>query len=197
MNFGRLIGIVWMLSITSVSFASADVLNFNEVSSEIQGSTTISLPNAEVTSFVSDSFVYGGFDFGVGPNGGFCALTDSFSCVGDAEVTFTLGPVSELTFMTYFADPGDSTTISIFDGLVELASFVVSSNVVSSNVLVDFSAFSGITSVFFDDNSEGSDGVAYADWEFTQGVLNPIPLPASLPLLMAALGCVSLFRRCI
>ena len=188
MNYRRLVAFVFLLSLASANLANADVLDFNEVLPEAQGSTTIFLSNAEVTSLVSDSFVYGAFDFGVGPNGGFCALTASFTCVGDAEVTFTLGPVSNLTFMTYFADPGDGTTISIFDGLVELASIVV-----SSNILVDFSAYSGITSVFIDDDSGGSDGIAYADWEFTQG--SKIPLPASLPLLIAGLGCVSWLRR--
>ncbi|MGI9395474.1 MAG: VPLPA-CTERM sorting domain-containing protein [Boseongicola sp.] len=190
MHFRKMMCVVWMLSFASLNSAVAANLDFNEVSPEVQASPTISLSNAEVTSLVGDSFVYGGLDFDVGPNGGFCALTTSFTCAGDAEVTFSLGPVSNLTFQTYFAGHHDSTIISIFDGLTKLASIAV-----NSNILVDFSAFSGITSVFIDDNSGNSDGIAYADWEFTQGVPNKIPLPASLPFLIAGLGCVSLLRR--
>ena len=68
--------------------ASAAILDFSEVSAGFQGSTTISLSNATINSFGTDSFVYAPGDFGALGGGGFCGISSNV-CEADAEVIFT------------------------------------------------------------------------------------------------------------
>jgi len=149
----------WFFSVWFTSVAQAGFLDFTEVNNGYLNSTTISLSNATINSFGTDSFVYAPGDFGALGGGGFCSIAGG-SCEGSAEVLFS-DSVSDLTLNTQFFDRGDSALLEIYSGAILLSSIGV-----ISDTIVDFTGFSGITRLLIIDSSTGS-GFAYTNFEFT------------------------------
>uniref|UniRef100_A0A7S3B149 PEP-CTERM protein-sorting domain-containing protein n=1 Tax=Haptolina ericina TaxID=156174 RepID=A0A7S3B149_9EUKA len=174
-------------TVLSVAAADAAVLDFNGLPSGTQGSSSVDLGNAEITS-TDDLFIYreGAFGDPFGVNGGFCALNTSvFECTADATITFTQNAVYGLTFDAINFDSGDSVVASIFSGTDLLSSISL-----SANQTVDFSAFAGVTSLSFVDQGSSGAGLSYTNFEFTE-----VPLPAGLVLLLTSLGAFGVMRR--
>lgn len=179
-----------LLATAATLFASgamAASLDFAEVSSGFQGSLSVELSNATLTSTGTDSFVYGPGDFGVFENwGGFCGITNG-SCEADFTIDFAYA-IQDLTFQTRFFDTGDTAMVSAYNG-----TDLVGSLGISSDGDWDFSGFGQITSLVIDDSSSGA-GFAWGEFVFNPAVPN-VPVPASLPLLLAGLGGLVALRR--
>ena len=158
----------------------AATLDFSVFSLGSQGTNVLVLPEATITGSGSDLFIgAAGIDHEL------CAINLG-SCEADLDVDFT-GLVSNLSFVTSGYDSGDSVTASIFDA----ANALIASIIVTSNTLVDFTAYSGISRLFLDDNSTGA-GYGYDGFRFD---VAQVPLPATLPLLLAGLGAFGIARR--
>ncbi|MCH2241697.1 MAG: PEP-CTERM sorting domain-containing protein [Aquabacterium sp.] len=164
------------------SAASADTLNFDALPAGELGSTVLNLPQATITGAGTDLYNLKSFYF-VGQGGAICSFSGS-DCEADLTIDFA-APVSGLTFETVGYDSGDSVTIRIYAGATLLGS-----DTVTSNRMVDFSAYSGITRVFFDDNSTGA-GYGYGKFSFTAAV----PEPQTYALMLAGLATLGWVAR--
>lgn len=98
-------------------------------------------------------------------------------------------------------DPDTCNTSSCFDttfnfkllsGVTELASFSLNPTD-DSAVFVGFSSLTAFDKVVIDDVTNTIDNEYFGD--FKTGSIAPIPLPATLPLLLASLGGLSLLVR--
>lgn len=170
--------------------ASAATLDFTEVGADgIVPQTVINLSNATITSFGDDMFIGAPGDYGETNNLGIiCAspVADS-SCEEDMQIDFA-DDVSNLTFASFGAAPGDSVEITAF-----LDGSSVTSVTVTTDTSIDFSAFGAIDSLFFADASSAA-GIGFGDFSF-EFAIAAIPLPAGLPLMMTGLGGIILLRR--
>lgn len=164
------------------SAASADTLNFDALPAAELGSTVLNLPQATITGAGTDLYNLKSLYF-VGQGGAICSLSGS-DCEADLTIDFT-APVSDLTFETVGYDSGDSVTIRVYAGATLLGS-----DTVTSDRLVDFSAYSGVTRLFFDDSSTGA-GYGYGKFSFTAAV----PEPQTYALMLAGLATLGWVAR--
>jgi hypothetical protein len=176
--------------------ASAATLNFESLSSGNIGSPSASLPEALISG--TGTILYTN-EYFVGQGGSVCSAfttLDSTSCTGDLEISFT-SAVSRLSFQAIGFDEGDSVTISAYAGSSLLGSQVVAAPQDAEpdpqqEVVVDFSAFSGVTKLSFDDESTGS-GLAYGKFSFTP--TSPVPEPATGLLTLLGVAALGQFAR--
>jgi hypothetical protein len=160
--------------------AMADTLNFNTFSLGYQNTTTLTLPNATITSFGTNLYIgAAGIDHEI------CAINFG-SCEADMKIAFN-SSVSNLSFVTSGYNPGDFINVSAYNGMTLLGSVGH-----SSNGLVDLTAWSGITSIFIDDSSTGA-GFAYDHFNFNTTA--PVPEPETYAMMLAGLGLLGLARR--
>lgn len=174
-----------MVAILAASGASATTLDF----SSVQGNNidTVSVPGATINHADSGGTILVG-PSAAGQADGFCFLElNAFSCEADGELIFD-SAVTNLTFDIDGASAGDSVEISAYNGVSLLGS-----QTFTANGVADFSAFGAITRLFFDDSSTAA-GVGYSTITF-DGSAPIVPLPASLPLLLAGFGVLALRRR--
>ena len=178
-----------MLAFSLAGAPVAATLDFTEVSSGYQRGTVLELSNATVTSLGSDLYVYRANQSStIGPLGGFCAIGGG--CAADALIDFKGGPVAALQFTTHGWQSGDRADISIFAG-----NSVLSTMTIMANTLVDFTGFSGITSMLIDDTSTAA-GMAYTNFSFTSASTpTAVPLPMAGWLLFAAVGGLVWVKR--
>ncbi|WP_029146715.1 PEP-CTERM sorting domain-containing protein [Methylophilus sp. 5] len=158
----------------------ADTLDFTTLSQGPQGSTVLVFPQATITSF--------GADFYIGASGiasEICPLTTSTNCQADMQVDFT-SAVNSLSFVLAGYDSGDHLDINIFSGATLLGTIAS-----EANGLVDLSAYSNITKLYFDDSSTGA-GFSYDKFQFT--VAN-VPEPETYGMLLAGLGLLGFATR--
>lgn len=163
--------------------ANSTVLDF----SAVQGNRgpSLTLPEVTITAAIGGSVLVG---TSVVPGGdGFCFLRGGF-CESDGEMLFT-DPIQNLSFDVDGASFGDYVEISAFDGATLLGSVIA----VSEGNL-DFSGFGVITRLYFDDSST-SQGVAYSTFTFDLAPPQNAPAPATLPMVLGALGLGALLRR--
>lgn len=178
----KTIAISAVLMLGSVT-AHASVLDFTEAGSRSLGTSTLNLPDASLYSGGDGLFV------GAGTlENSICALdTPRFSCANDLFLDF-MSNVEKLTFEVGGFQTGDRVRVSIFDGTGDVAGKV---NILRGG-LFDLSGFGTISALFFDDRSS-SGGVSYGNVSFD--AVAPIPLPASLPLLLAGIGAIGFARK--
>ena len=159
--------------------AHAATLDFTSLGSGPIGSTTASVAGADITSYGTDLYV------GAGPfTNSICAI--SGTCDNDLLIEFT-SAVTNLTFGHGYWSVGDFIEISIYG----IGNALLGTYDINSVASVDLSSFGAITSLFFDDSSTAA-GVAYGDFRFD---VAQVPLPATLPLLLAGLGAFGVARR--
>lgn len=164
--------------------AQADTLDFEAFPLGDLGTTVLVMPNATVTGFGASLYNLSGF-YGSGSGGSICSLTASFNCEADLQIDFA-DAVDDLTFQTYGYNSGDSVAISAYAGATLLGTTVV-----TSDTLVDFSAFGGVTRLSMDDSSTGA-GYGYGSFSFTPAV---IPEPGTYALMLAGLGALAAASR--
>jgi hypothetical protein len=110
------------LGLISSFSTPASILDFTEVANGFQGSTSIELSNATITTFGEDTYVYHPGNFGALGSGGFCGI-ERGTCEAGAEVLF-FDAISDLTFNAQYFNQGDSALLSIFNGDALLKSIV-------------------------------------------------------------------------
>lgn len=179
-----------LLGLTS-TIASAAVLDFTEVTAGWQGSSVLNLSNATISTIGPDIYVFeeGETTPPFGPTGGFCGVTTigGFDCATVDVVDFTFSTaISDLMFQTAQQDTGDTASASIYAGATLLATINI-----NGDMLVDFTGYSGVTSLIINDLASTGFGFAYGDFSFT-----PVPVPAAVWLFGSGLlGLVGIARR--
>lgn len=185
---------ILLSTVLACASASAATLNFESLSSGNIGSPSASLPEALISG--TGTILYTN-EYFVGQGGSVCSAfttPDSTSCTGDLEISFT-SAVSRLSFQAIGFDEGDNVTISAYAGSLLLGSQVVAAPQDAEpdpqqEVVVDFSAFSGVTKLSFEDQSSGS-GLAYGKFSFT----SPVPEPATGLLTLLGVAALGQFAR--
>jgi hypothetical protein len=172
---------------------AAATLDFTEIGATgLVPSTSVSITNATITSFGDDLFVGSPFFFGEANGLGIiCASpAGSGNCEEDMQIDFT-SDVTNLSFGSFAVSAGDEVEVTAF-----LDGTALGSATVTTETLVDFSAFGAIDSLTFTDSSTRA-GIGWGDFSFDIGPIlpAPVPLPASFPLMAIALGGLVLAKR--
>ncbi|MFN7222402.1 MAG: VPLPA-CTERM sorting domain-containing protein [Paracoccaceae bacterium] len=161
--------------------AQAAVIDFTTATND---GTTLVATGATATAGAGTTLAVGDFVANA-----LCPL-GGFGCNGIMTLTFD-ADVSNVTFDYGFGNPGDSASLSIFDGLGALISSVLLTST-SGVAFADLSYLGALRSILFDNSASTGAGYAYGNVTYTPAA---VPLPASLPLLLAALGGAALIRR--
>lgn len=168
----------------SAGAAQAAVLDFTGATQGDAGGS-VTIPGATITGdrlFIGSS--------AAGEIDGFCfSPVFPSSCAAGGTLDFT-DAVTDLTFDIDGAEPGDTVSITAFDGMTALSTLDF-----TADGLVDFSSFASITSLLFVDNGSTSAGVAYSTFTFELADVSEVPLPAGGLLLLGALGVFGATRR--
>jgi hypothetical protein len=156
---------------------NAATLDFSAYSAGYQGTTQITLPEAVVTSFGTDLYVYPDFSR-------VCAISGG-SCEADLEIDF-VQTVSDLSFIVHGYGVGDSVLATLYDELDN----VITSVTITTQTFIDFSGYTGISRIYFDDSSTSA-GLAFGEITF-----QPVPIPAAVWLFGSGLlGLAGMSRR--
>ena len=187
---------ILLSTLLACASASAATLNFESLSSGNLGSPSASLPQAQVSGTGTVLYLN---EYFLGQGGSVCSAyttQDSTTCTGDLQITFT-SAVSQLSLHAIGFDAGDSVTISAYAGSSLLGSLQFATppgvDTDPDPVLVDFSAYSGVTKLVFDDQSSGS-GLAYGKFSFTPSV-SPVPEPATGLMMLLGVAAIGRFVR--
>ena len=148
-------------------------------------SPSLVLPEATLTNTNGNRVLGGGFDLSSIPDR-FC-FAGASGCDDDGEIVFS-GAVTNLMFEVDGGQTGDNVIITAFNGLSALSAFNI-----TSNESLDLSFLGEITRLTFDDQNSTSLGFAYRGFQFDQ--VAPVPVPASLPLLLGSAGLLAALRR--
>jgi hypothetical protein len=166
-----------LLSLTLPISSQAGVLDFTELTDGGQGTNSITLSNASISTTGADVFIAsaGSYTPTVGPKGGFCGLTSlgGVDCSTDATITFN-DAISNLSFQSTAFDAGDTALASIFNGATLLQSIAI-----TSATIIEFSGYSNITSLFIDDLGSTEAGIIYGNFAFNDSASVPEPATAS------------------
>ena len=179
---------ILLSTVFACASASAATLNFESLSSGNLGSSSAVLPQAKISG--TGTILYTN-EYFVGQGGSVCSAfttSTSTSCTGDLQISFTTA-VSQLSLEAIGYDNGDNVTISAYAG----NSLLGSRQVDTGDGVVDFSAFSGVTKLVFDDQSTGS-GFAYGKFSFNS-LTSPVPEPATGMLMLLGVAALVQFAR--
>lgn len=167
-------------------------LSFDALFGGVNG-PDLDLGPAVLSAGESNLFVYRTGDFGMAPNGGFCAYTAALDCRGDFALDFK-SPIYDLTFSGFFAKLIDGAIISLYDGDIMVYTGRYAGNT-AGTIRFDFRQFTSVTRVLIrDDSNPQTKGIAYGSFRFRDVPpdVAPVPLPASSVLLIAALAALML-----
>lgn len=153
----------------------------------LQGTKVVTLSNAVLTSLDTGLFI--GFGFGEADDSGIvCGTNITKYCEADWMIDFA-SSVINLTFGSFSVHPVD-----IVDVMAYLNGAFLGSIKVTTETIVDFSGFGAIDRLVFSDSSTGA-GIGFGNFSFDTVAVSPVPLPASLPLLMAGVAGLCAMRR--
>ena len=184
-----------VLTILTTSFAfnaSADSLDFTEITQDSNLVSPVELSNATIAS--SSGTLYF-FSSGYSTNGlGSICGNLSGRCEADIDINFK-STIENLSFEISGYDPGDSVTAMGY-----LNGNLVNSLTLSNETSLDISSWGLLDRLFlaYEGTIPGQlgYGYVYSDFEFTS--ISVVPLPAALPLFGAALlglGFISRRKR--
>lgn len=193
----KTIGAAALLSGAGLNVTAA-TLDFTEIGDTgLVPSAAIVLSNATITSFGDDIFV--GDPFFLGESNGLGTICASpagaGNCEEDMQIDFA-NDVTNLSFGSFGVSDGDEVDVTAFLDGTQLGTVTV-----TTQTIVDLSAFGAVDSLFFADNSTRA-GIGWGDFSFdaANGPVDPppparVPLPAGLPLLGCALIGLGLHLR--
>lgn len=147
--------------------------------------TTLTATDAVITAGPFTALKVGDFiDNSVCPLGG-------EGCNGIMTVLFNFD-VANVKFDYGFGNLGDSSSLTILNSVNAILGFL---NLTSTEdvATADLSSFGTIRSILF--NNTASSGAGYAFGNISYDPASVVPLPGSLPLLLAGLGGLALLRR--
>lgn len=163
--------------------AHASTLDFAEMGSGNLHKNALTLAQATVYSGSDSLYVGAG-----GMGNSVCALSSKkWNCANDLYIGFA-APVTNLSFDVGGFQQGDKVRLSVFDAAGEFAGRLG----LTRGGTFDLTKFSDISALFFDDRSKAG-GVSYGN--FSYEAIAPVPLPASLPLLLAGIGAIGFARK--
>lgn len=187
---------ILLSTVLACASASAATLNFESLGPGNIGSPSASLPEALISG--TGTILYTN-EYFFGQGGSVCSAfttPDSTSCTGNLQITFTTA-VSQLSFQAIGFDEGDNVTISAYAGSSLLGSLLVATPPEGvpggEDVVVDFSAFSGVTKLSFEDQKSTGAGLAYGKFSFTP--TSPVPEPATGLLMLLGVAALGQFAR--
>ena len=147
--------------------------------------TTLTAADAIITAGPLTTLQVGDFvDNAVCPVGG-------DGCNGIMTLLFNFD-VNNVSFEYGYGNPGDFASLTILNSVNAILGFL---NLTSTSdvVTADLSSFGTIRSILF--NNSASTGAGYAFGNITYNPASVVPLPGSLPLLLAGLGGLLFLRR--
>ena len=161
--------------------AGAEVLDFTELGADPIFLTQASIAGADLTSFGD------GLSPGVVIGNSICAIAFAASgCANDLAIDFT-DDVAFVSFEAFGFQAGDAVEALAFDP----AGLLVGSVAITGDGLYDLGGFGTLGSLLFDDASTVF-GVAIGNVAYE--VAASVPLPATLPLLLGAIGGLLAWR---
>jgi hypothetical protein len=177
----RLKALAIALALPGAGSAQAATLDFTTATND---GTTLVAAGATVLAGTGTTLQVGDFIANaVCPLGG-------AGCNGSMVLVFDQN-VKNVKLQYGFGDPGDTATLTIFDG----AGGIIGGTTLfltSGTATEDLSFFGTFRSIAFDNTAAAGAGYAYGDITYD---LAAIPLPATLPLLLAAAGALVALRR--
>jgi hypothetical protein len=179
----HILGVAAFTSALAGAQAFADTIDFTTLPlGPVAGD--IVFPEATFSSSTGELYV--GAD---GIDHEICAFVSStFTCEADVTVDFTTA-VNDLKFDVLGFDPGDSVTLSVFDG----GGTLLGTSIIASNETLDLSGFGSVGSLFLENTGDGA-GVAYDHFTFNES--SPVPEPAAWTLMVGAFaGFAFAWRR--
>jgi hypothetical protein len=162
--------------------AGAAVIDFTTATND---GTTVVATGATAVAALGSELVIGDFAANT-----ICALGGS-GCNGIFTLTFDADVLS-MSFDYGFGDEGDIATLSIFDSLMALVDTVVLNSEADVATYV-LSGIGNFRSILFDNSTAAGNGYAYGNIEYDSAAV--VPLPATLPLFLAAMAGLGLLRR--
>jgi len=166
--------------------AGAAVIDFTTATND---GTTAVAAGATAVAAAGDSLFIGDF-----VENTICSLGGG-GCNGIFTLTFD-ADVSSMSFHYGTGDAGDTATLSIFDSLMALVDTVVLVSASDADGEIANYVLSGIgnfRSIVFDNSAAEGAGYAYGNIEYDSAAV--VPLPATLPLLLAGMAGLGLLRR--
>ncbi|MGB3721289.1 MAG: hypothetical protein WA979_00540 [Pacificimonas sp.] len=163
--------------------AQAATLDVSSLPDGFQGATSVTVPQATISTPDGDDLFFNGAD---GSMGSFCAI-NAGTCEADLEIDFSM-VIENVMFTVGGFDPGDSVLLNIFDASDALAGTLA----ITAPGGYDISAFGEVGRLLFDDMSTGA-GVAYNN--FTFDVVDGMDVPAPAAGLLMLFGIAGLGAR--
>lgn len=174
-----------LLTIAALTLATSAPAAVIDLTTATNDGATLVATDATITVGAGTTLLVGDFVANA-----VCPL-GNFGCNGSMTLTFDFA-VTDVSFDYGFGNLGDSALLSIFDTLGGLLGNLLL-NSTSGVAFADLSGFGTIGSIFFDNSASTGAGYAYGNINYVAAA--PIPLPASLPLLLVGLGGIALLRR--
>ncbi|HET7409722.1 MAG TPA: hypothetical protein VFJ13_05945 [Paracoccaceae bacterium] len=162
----------------AVSSAEAAVIDFTTATNT---GTVITTPEATVTAAPGTNLTIGDFiDNAVCPS--------VAGCTGAMELEFMFD-VNNVAFEFGFGGSGDQATVTGFDSFgVQVGQILLT--LASGTSFQSLATFGTLRSIVFDNTLAASSGYAYGNISYDRAAV--IPLPATLPLLLAGIAGIGL-----
>jgi hypothetical protein len=172
-----------LVALAAAGSAEAAVVDFVSASND---GTTLVATDLTATAAAGTVLVVGDFiDNALCPQG-------DFGCNGAFTLTFDADAIN-VAFQYGWGDAGDSALLSIFDALGSFMGSVALALEDDIDV-VDLSGFGPLRTIVFDNTAATGAGYAYGEMTYTL-VDAVVPLPATLPMLLAGAGALVLAGR--
>lgn len=163
--------------------ADAALLDFTTATND---GTTVTAVGATAVASPGSSMIIGDF-----ADNAICAIGGG-GCNGVFTLTFDFD-VMNVMFDYGFGNAGDIALLSVLDGLGGLIGGLTL-NSEAGVASADLSSFGVFRSIVFDNSSALGAGYAYGNITYDPAMA-PVPLPASMPLMLVGLAGVALLRR--
>jgi hypothetical protein len=176
--------IICLIACMFACSASATVIDLTTLAHGNSGTPSLTLPEATITNISGGNLFIGK----IGLTQSVCAVDpQGLTCEQDLKIDFNY-LVNDLSFHVGGRGPRDFVTAYIYD----ISNTLISSLDILSDGIFDFAGASNISTVIFDDQSTGSNGVSYSSISFNAA---SVPEPSSIALLGLGIAGLGLSRK--